>query len=377
MNRDLHHEDSHSAKSISRLHRVTSRQRVPVRAGRDLDAVLVSVVIPCFNYGSYLPQAVDSVLSQQDVDVEVIVVDDASTDDSLEIAHKLAEDPRVQVIAQECNQGPVGTFNRGLEAVTGEFLVRLDADDLLAPGSLARSVALAKAYPSVGLVYGHPAHFSDALPAPRTNAKGWTIWPGLEWLTQRCVQGTNVITAPEVLMRSSVVHVVGGQRDLAHSHDMEMWMRIAAFSDVGYVRGVDQAWHRDHDLSLSAREVDFVSDLVDRRDAFDVLFSGMAKEIENSRELHDKAMRSLSLEALNRAAHRFDRRREHPDETENLVAFASETFPAFGDTWQWRALRRRCRMRPLLKLVPLFVATAAVRRLRYEYGYWRWGREGV
>ena len=377
MSRDLSRETAQSGRPVDRRHQVTSRQRVAARTVQNLDTVTVSVIIPCYNYARYLPQAVDSALTQEQVMVEVIVVDDASTDDSLAVARRLAADSRVRVVAQEHNQGPVATFNRGLEAASGEFLVRLDADDLLTPGSLARSVSLATAYPSVGIVYGHPLHFSTTLPPARTAAKGWILWPGLEWLAKRCERGTNVITAPEVLMRASVVDAVGGQQDLAHSHDMEMWLRLAAYSDVGYVRGADQAWHRDHDQSLSARGVDFVSDLVDRKDAFDVLFSGTARDLKQSGKLHQKALRALSLEALSRAAHRFDRRREDPEETDSLMEFAANAHPLFRQTRQWRALQRRRSLGPLLRKIPLFHGVAAARRLKYEYEYWRWEREGV
>ncbi|MBV1779205.1 glycosyltransferase [Paeniglutamicibacter sp. ABSL32-1] len=234
----------------------------------------VSVVIPCFNYAAYLPAAVHSVIGQAGIDLQIIVVNDASTDDSLHVANELAHKfAQVTVLHNERNRGPVETFNRGLERATGEFLVRLDADDLLTPGSLHRAVAVARSDPMIGLVYGHPIHFSgDSLPKARDRVKGWAVWEGLQWLEDRCRTGVNVITSPEVLMRMSVVRQVGGQRDLAHSHDMEMWMRIASVSRVAYIRGADQAWHRDHALSLSARKVDFTTDFEQRWLAFETLF---------------------------------------------------------------------------------------------------------
>ncbi len=117
----------------------------------------VTVVIPCYNYARYLPAAVASALSQHAADVDVIVVDDRSTDDSLAVARELADaDARVRVIAHESNAGPVQTFNDGLAAARGEFLVRLDADDMLTPGSLRRALAVMQHFPSVGLAYGHP-----------------------------------------------------------------------------------------------------------------------------------------------------------------------------------------------------------------------------
>ena len=97
----------------------------------------VSVIITCYNYGRFLPDAVNSALSQEHVEPEIIVVDDASTDDSANVAERLARnDPRVAVIRHDRNTGQVEAFNEGLAAASGEFIVRLDADDLLTPGSL-------------------------------------------------------------------------------------------------------------------------------------------------------------------------------------------------------------------------------------------------
>jgi len=118
------------------------------------DAPSVSVVIPCFNYARFLPEAVESALSQAGVVVDVIIVDDASTDDSLAVAHRLAaSDARVRVLAHPANAGPVRTFNDGLTLVSGEFLVRLDADDMLKPLMLERTVALLEANRSVSIAY--------------------------------------------------------------------------------------------------------------------------------------------------------------------------------------------------------------------------------
>jgi glycosyltransferase involved in cell wall biosynthesis len=121
----------------------------------------VTVVIPCYNYARYLRESVSSALGQSEVDVDVVIVDDASTDDSQAVAQELAQrDPRVTVLAHHRNLGPVQTFNAGLARASGEFVARLDADDLLTNGSLGRAAAVMTRHPEVGLVYGHPIHFA-------------------------------------------------------------------------------------------------------------------------------------------------------------------------------------------------------------------------
>ena len=103
----------------------------------------VSVVIPCYNYGRYLPAAVSSVLQDEGVQVDILIVDDASTDGSAEIAHSLATMyPEVDVLVHEENRGHIATYNDGLARARGEYVVLLSADDQLTPGSLSRATAL-------------------------------------------------------------------------------------------------------------------------------------------------------------------------------------------------------------------------------------------
>lgn len=360
--------------SVTRTHRTRA-----VRGLEPGDRPSVTVVIPCFNYARYLPDSVGSALGQEGVDVDVVVVDDCSTDDSVAVARGLAaSDPRVTVLVHEVNQGPVATFNDGLERMTGEFVVRLDADDLLTPGSLARATALARAYPSVGLVYGHPVHFEGDPPAHRSHVRSWTVWPGRQWLGDRCRDGYNVITSPEVVMRSSIVARVGGQMPIAHTHDMEMWLRIAAFSDVARVDGADQAWHREHSSSLSARKVDLLKDLSERREAFDVLLAGPAGSIPEAQTLRRLSSRAIARDTLRTASHMVDRGRASEESVEDLAAFAVEVDPSCTSLPEWRQLQRRRTGSPRGPLArPVAAAAALRRRLRWELRYRHWQRTGV
>lgn len=328
---------------ISTSTRPSRRTRVKPTPARDGSRPTVSVVIPCYNYAQYLPDAVRSVLSQTGIDVDVIIVDDASNDGSLEVARELAAvESRIKVVAHQVNRGAVATFNDGLPEVTGEFLVRLDADDLLTPGSLVRSCALATACPSVGLVYGRPRHFEGVVPTRyRSKVRGWSVWKGETWLAGRCVDGLNVITSPEVLMRTAVVREVGGQQPLAHTHDMEMWFRIAAFSDVGYVEGPEQAWHREHGGSLSAEMSHPLDDMIERRAAFKTLFSGMASSLPGAVDLHAAARRALALHALRNACHEYDRQMIEGERADDYREFALTTFPEIVTTSMWAALEKR------------------------------------
>ena len=94
--------------------------------------VRVSVVIPSYNHGRFVEAAVASVLDQ-DADLELVVVDDGSTDDSVERLARFAGDPRVKVFEQE-NRGAHAALNRGLGLARGEIVFILNSDDLFEPG---------------------------------------------------------------------------------------------------------------------------------------------------------------------------------------------------------------------------------------------------
>ncbi len=102
-------------------------------------APLISVIVTCYNYGRYVAGAIQSALQQSYPRVEVIVVNDGSTDDSLETIQRFAD--RVRIIDQP-NQGSIPAYNRGFAESTGDIIVLLDADDRLEPEALANVAAV-------------------------------------------------------------------------------------------------------------------------------------------------------------------------------------------------------------------------------------------
>jgi hypothetical protein len=360
----------------------TSHVRAPVPELAPGRCPKVSIIIPCFNYGCFLPDSVGSAITQAGVVPEVIVVDDASTDDSAAVAERLAANhSEVTLVRHVTNRGHVISFNDGLAVATGEFIVRLDADDLLTPGSLMRAVALFDAYPSVGLVYGHPRHFvSDIPPVPHLGVRGWSVWAGADWVARRCRLGLNCITTPEAVIRGSVLSSIGGlDTRLRFSQDMEMWLRTAAVSDVGRIDGPDQALHRDHNASMSVTTGSGeLLDLQERRTVFAVLFDGPGGRLPHADRLLAAANRALANEALERACHAYDRGRTSTTDVEGLVDFAAETCPEVSELRRWRSLERRRRVGVRwAPMVPTFAASVVWRRTRTDVNYRRWVRAGI
>jgi hypothetical protein len=340
----------------------------------------VTAVIPAYNYGRYLRECVQSVLSQRDVDATVIVVDDCSTDETPEVTAHLAPDPRVTVLRHEPNRGHLPSVNHGFALVETEFAVKLDADDLVAPGAFARATALMDAQPNVGFVYGRPRHFSGQV--PRTVDRptlSWTVWSGRDWLARLCRTGVNAITQPEVVIRTAFLRRALPIRvELPHTSDMHLWMQLAAIGDVARVNGPAQGYYRVHGGSMQRTvNAGVFFDLSARRDAFDAVFAGLAGTVVGARELHDLARRTLAGNALDRACRAYDRGRIHEDPVEQFVAFALDTWQGARALPEWTALeRRRSAGAARAARDPRFFAAALVRRAIEETSRLRWRHTG-
>jgi hypothetical protein len=234
----------------------------------------VSVVIPCYNYGHYVEGAVRSALDQDGVDIEVIIVDDASPDGSGDIVRSLADRyPGVTAILHEKNQGHIATYNDGLTRARHDYVLLLSADDLLAPGALVRATSIMQRYPSVGLVYGFAPDFDQTPPTQSNVLPHCTVWQGSAWLTRVCSRGQNPVCTPTGVVRRDVVSDFGGyDARLPHTADLLMWLRAAARFDVAYVNGVDQAYYRVHGGNMHVTVfAQLASDLQQRYEAFAAL----------------------------------------------------------------------------------------------------------
>ena len=111
----------------------------------------VSVVIPVCNKAPYLGACIESVLGQTYGDLEIIAVDDASTDGSLDVLHGYMDD-RLKVVALPQNLGPAGAAQHAMDLATGTYILRVDADDILLPQRCARQVEFLDAHPEVGVL---------------------------------------------------------------------------------------------------------------------------------------------------------------------------------------------------------------------------------
>jgi glycosyltransferase involved in cell wall biosynthesis len=165
----------------------------------DPSAPLVSVVTPVFNCERFLAEAIQSVLDQTYRPLEVIVVDDGSSDRSAEVARSF---PGVCVIEQE-HAGPGAARNRGIAASTGGLLAFLDADDLLPADKLERQVGYLNEHPAVGCVLGRQELFRE----PRGTAPAAALSPPMCQHPELRARGS--LQPLSLMARRSVFDAVG------------------------------------------------------------------------------------------------------------------------------------------------------------------------
>jgi glycosyltransferase involved in cell wall biosynthesis len=304
----------------------------------------VAVVVPCYNYGHFLGDCVQSIVSQPGVTTEVVIIDDASSDDSAVVAGELAERYReVSLVRHDRNIGHIATYNEGLSTEDSDYLVLLSADDMLAPGALRRATGLMEAHPSVGLAYGNPQVFTDVPQLADSRFNSWSVWRGDRWIGAQFKRGLSLIYGPEAVVRTSVHHAAGYYRpELPHSGDLELWLRIAAISDVGRVNGPDQAFRRVHAASMMQSNYGtVVEDLVRRDDAYESFLASAGEHLSNADELRSTIRRRMSQEALGWACSVLASGFGAPDDLDRAIAFATDIYPGYSSLRVWRELQYR------------------------------------
>ncbi len=312
----------------------------------------VDVIVPCYRYGHFLRQCVESVLEQSSVTVRVLILDDASPDHTAEVGASLAEeDARVSFVRHPVNRGHIATFNEGIEWASADYLLLLSADDFLLPGALHRAVQLMDRHPEVGFTYGKALErwqegSAGEAGAPDTAADGGEcIMSGPRFIEMSGCR--NFVQTPTVVVRTRLQKQVGGYNPvLTHSGDMEMWLRLAAHASVGRVEAYQAVYRRHADnMSLHYYQKNYLPDLQQRRLAIDSFFEAEGRRLRNESGLHRKMFRALGCEAIGFASTAFntgDLQSSH-----QLSRFALDLSPWVRLSWPWvkLACKRRLGLR--------------------------------
>lgn len=214
-----------------------------------IDFPLVSVVMPSMNQPEFIDEAITSVLSQDYPNVELIVADGGSRQDTIDIlARRQQQDRRLRYFSRP-DRGPAHALNDAMEAVRGTVIGWLNSDDLYTPGAIGRATAVLAAQPRLLMVYGHGQHVDE-------RGKLIGIYPTLSPSTpvSKFSEGC-FICQPTMFFHRSVRILLGAlDEKLKAAFDFEYWLRaFCAFPDrIGFVDAV-QAMSRLHDGCITMR----------------------------------------------------------------------------------------------------------------------------
>lgn len=228
--------------------RIPSRvPEIPRRVFVELDRLddqvpLVSIVIPCYNYGQYLLDAVESVRQQTLSNLEIIVVDDGSTDPATtSLLDKLAGEPGDLRIIRQANQGLPSARNAGIRQASGCYICCLDADDVLSPTYLEKAVAVLEEHQDIDLSYSWVQLFGDEQ----------YIWRTEPFDAVR-LRDYNFIPVAAVFRRTAWVKVGGYDESMRQGYeDWDFWLKLAAEGSQGYLIKEALFGHRRHGRTMT------------------------------------------------------------------------------------------------------------------------------
>lgn len=300
----------------------------------DNDA-LISVVIPTYNYARFLGAMVQSALSQTYRHIEVIVVDDGSTDDTAEVVRRFLSDSRVRVHIQE-NQGCIRAMNKGFELSTGGFVAFCGSDDLWHPGHLQQLMEGFRQHPQAGLIFDNGEYFDDSSGRNEGRVIPEHIAKDLARRPTRLddVFKKNWITNCTFLVRRSVLETTGlFDPNVYMTGDLHLLYRIAAEWPVYFVDyiGARIRMHGNNMTSVNRHYEYGVKCLEDIRDRHPKVYQKIDRRIFN-RKLGKKYFR------LGRYQERHGRFHEATEAYLNAI-LCRKTRPKY----YWRYLSAGCR----------------------------------
>lgn len=271
----------------------------------------VDVIVPCYRYGHFLRQSVESVLAQRDINVRVLIIDDASPDCTAEVATQLSsEDSRVTFVRNPHNKGHIATYNDGITWAGAEYYMILSADDYLLPGALANVGSFMDAHPNVGLTYSRAITLNPCgttLPAIVDDpAKTqWQVLSGLEFIT---LSGSrNIVPTPTAVVRTKLQQELGGYRpELPHTGDFEMWLRLAAYSAVGVSHAYHAVYRRHaNNMSWYYFNRSCLLDIQQRKEAFDCFMEACREILPDAEDTYRRFSYLLACDAVAAASGAF------------------------------------------------------------------------
>lgn len=214
----------------------------------------VTIAIPTFNRSRYIGKAIESVLEQTYQDFELLVIDNASTDNTEDVVHSFV-DKRIRYVKNEKNIGIIGNWNKCVQLSSGKYLTILGDDDILSKRFLEESMAVHNSHPTVGFTFAHCNKVDET--GNFIKRWGYDFTPaglieGLDYLFYTLDYEACLTNSSTVLLKKEVFNSLEGFRiEFARNvFDFNMWIRIASLYDIFFINEV-LCDYRIHDNQVS------------------------------------------------------------------------------------------------------------------------------
>lgn len=199
---------------------------------------MISVIVPTYNYGRYLNNCLDSVVAQTLSDWECILVDNASTDNTeLVVSAYVKNDDRIKYCKLDDNKGPSCARNVGIKLSKGEYVLFLDADDIICSRKMENALILFDKHPDSSIVYSDMRYFEDGnndvyffrMSMDAANDSPWMSYQqgGKQEMLPSLLQGNQMVISSPIIKKSALDEVGFFDETLLHYEDWEFWLRFA------------------------------------------------------------------------------------------------------------------------------------------------------
>lgn len=186
---------------------------------------LVSILIPVYNTAAYLTRAIQSILDQQYTPMEIILINDGSTDASETILRSF-QDPRIRYVSHAQNMGLVYTLNEGIDLSAGKYIARMDGDDVCLPGRIAQQVGYLEAHPEVSVLATRVSLINEQdEPIGYWEADQQNIEPEQ---IRAFLPKDNCLAHPSIMAKAELLKRYKYRTEQSQAEDYDLWLRLAA-----------------------------------------------------------------------------------------------------------------------------------------------------
>jgi glycosyltransferase involved in cell wall biosynthesis len=252
----------------------------------------VTVLMSVYNGEKYLSEAIDSILGQTFEDFEFLIIDDGSTDSSSEVIRSYT-DPRIRLIKNGENIGLTCSLNKGLKLARGEYIARMDADDISLPERLEREIAIADVHPEITVVTTGFANFVNSFRKDNKDSENKVGVDEIEWIGfEDLLEGNKVFHGSVLFRRKNILDIGGYDERLPKAQDYDLWLRVSRNAEIIKLKRILflRRLHFDCVSIKGLTKQEYYADMVKRKNEFACRSSNKSQSLLQKYRYRKRAM---------------------------------------------------------------------------------------